>query len=223
MTMASKFLLGLLWIAFIGYAFVFAPPDRPDTFTLVQHLFTGQWSDINPWIVALFNVMGVWPLLYCTVLMADGDRQKLRAWPFVAASMAVGAFAILPYLIFRTPHGDWSGIKTLGLRIWDWRGWGAIALVGAILCFGFGFTQGNWPDFVHQWQTNRFIHVMSLDFCMLSVLFPILVRDDMARRGMSNSSLWVLTLLPLIGPCFYVLLRSNLGAKTESFALADSK
>jgi hypothetical protein len=67
--------------------------------------------------------------------MADGDGQKLRAWPFAAASMAVGAFAILPYLIFKTPHEDWSGTKTVGLRIWDWRGWGAIGLAGAILCF----------------------------------------------------------------------------------------
>jgi hypothetical protein len=221
--MTSKVLLGLLWIGFIGYAFVFAPPDQPDTFTLIQNLSTGQWNGINPLIVALFNVMGVWPILYCAVLMADGDTQKLRAWPFAAASMAVGAFAILPYLIFRKPHGDWSGTKTLGLRIWDWRGWGAIALTGAIFCFGFGFTQGNWVDFVQQWQTNRFIHVMSLDFWMLSVLFPILVRDDMARRGMSNSSLWVLTMVPLLGPCLYVLLRSGLGTKTESFVLAGSK
>jgi hypothetical protein len=219
--MASKFLLSLLWIGFVGYAFILAPPNQPDTFTLIQHLSTGQWDGINPWIVALFNVMGVWPILYCGVLMADGDGQKLRAWPFAAASMAVGAFAILPYLIFRTPHEDWSGTKTVGLRIWDWRGWGAIGLAGAILCFSFGFTQGNWSDFVHQWQTDRFIHVMSLDFCMLSVLFPVLVRDDMARRGMGNSSLWWLTPIPLIGPCFYVLLRSGLLTTDKTFSVAQ--
>jgi hypothetical protein len=65
--------------------------------------------------------------------------------------------------------------------------------------------------------------VMSLDFCMLSVLFPALVRDYMARWGMGNFSLCLLTLVPLVGPCFYVLLRSDLGGKTESFALAGSK
>jgi hypothetical protein len=64
---------------------------------------------------------------------------------------------------------------------------------------------------------------MSLDFCMLSVLFPVLVRDYMARRGMGNFSLCLLTLVPLVEPCFYVLLRSDLGSVTESFALADSK
>jgi hypothetical protein len=57
---------------------------------------------------------------------------------------------------------------------------------------------------------------MSLDFCLLSVLFLILVRDDMARRGMGNSSLWLLTLVLWIGPCFYVLLRSDLGSVTAS-------
>jgi hypothetical protein len=76
--MISKVLLGLLWLGFISYAFVLAPPDSPDTFTLIQHLSTGQWDGINPWVIALFNVMGVWPLLYFGVLFADGDGQKVQ-------------------------------------------------------------------------------------------------------------------------------------------------
>jgi hypothetical protein len=213
--MLRRFLFGAIWVGFIGYAFALAPPDRPDTFALITRLSTGQWDGINPWIIALFNAMGVWPLIYGGILFADGDRQRLRAWPFAVASFAVGAFALLPYLTLRSPHPTWSGTKNWGLKIWDSRWIGVLALVGAIACLGFGLTQGNGSDFIQQWQTSRFIHVMSLDFCMLSLLFPKLVRDDMARRGMDNSPLFWLTLLPLLGPCVYLIMRSPLVSATS--------
>jgi hypothetical protein len=209
--MVSKIFLGLLWLGFISYAFLLAPPDRPETFMLIQNLSTGQWNGINPWVIALFNVMGIWPLLYFGILFADGDRQPLRAWPFAVASLAVGAFSILPYLALRTPHTDWSGQKTWGLRIWDSRWIGAIALLGSAACLWFGFTNGNWSDFMRQWYTSRFIHVMSLDFLMLSVLFPTLIPDDMARRGMDSANLLrFVPIVPLIGPCLYLMMRSPL-------------
>jgi hypothetical protein len=209
--MARKSLFGLLWLGFIGYAIFLAPPDQPDTLTLIQNLSTGQWSQINPWIVALFNAMGIWPLLYCGLLFADGDGQRLRAWPFALASTAVGAFAILPYLVLRIPHQDWSGKPTIGLRFWDSCWLGAIALVGTVACLGFGVIQGNGSDFVQQWQTSRFIHVMSLDFCLLSLLFPTLVPDDLARRGQPDArGLKLISFVPLIGPCFYLLRRAPL-------------
>jgi hypothetical protein len=212
--MVSKIFLSLLWLGFLSYAFLLAPPDRPETFTLIQNLSTGQWAGINPWVIALFNVMGIWPLLYFGVMFADGDRQPVRAWPFAVASMAVGAFSILPYLALRTPHTDWSGQKTWGLRIWDSRWIGAITLFGSALCLWFGFTHGNWSDFVRQWYTSRFIHVMSLDFLMLSVLFPTLVPDDMARRGMDPANLLrFLPIVPLVGPCLYLIGRSPLPTK----------
>jgi hypothetical protein len=207
----SKVLLGLLWLGFLSYAFFLAPPDRPETFILIQNLSTGQWDGINPWIIALFNVMGIWPLLYFGVLFADGDGQKVRAWPFAVASMAVGAFSLLPYLALRTPHTDWSGKKTWGLRIWDSRWIGAIALLGSAACLWFGVAQGDWSDFVRQWYGSRFIHVMSLDFLMLSVLFPTLLSDDMTRRGMDPAGLLrFVAIVPLIGPCLYLMGRSPL-------------
>jgi hypothetical protein len=217
--MLRKFLFGAIWIGFVVYAFIFAPPDRPDTVALITHLSTGQWDGINPWIIALFNAMGVCPLVYFGVLFVDGDGQRVRAWPFAIASLAVGAFALLPYLVLRTPHQNWSGVKSWGLKIWDSRWIGVLGLVGALACLGFGLTQGDGSDFIQQWQTSRFIHVMSLDFCMLSLLFPTLVRDDLARRGMENSPLFWLTILPLLGPCIYLILRSPLGSLSPEKAL----
>lgn len=218
--MVRKLLFGAIWVGFVVYAFGFAPPDRPDTFSLIARLATGPWDGINPWIIALFYAMGVWPLVYSGVLFADGDGQRIKAWPFVVVSFAVGAFAVLPYLILRTPHEDWSGMKGWGLKFWDSRWIGVAGLGGVIACLDFGLTQGNWTDFVQQWQTSRFIHVMSLDFCLLSLLFPTLVPDDMARRGTDNPVLRWMTVLPLLGPCLYLIARPPLKPTQEKMTAA---
>ena len=209
--MSRKIGFALLWIAFSTYAFVFAPPDNPDTITLITNLSTGKISGINPLIVALFNIMGVWPLIYSCVLFPDGRGQKIRAWIFATLSFGVGAFALLPYLALREPNPEFSGTKNIFLKILDSRFTGIVLTLGAAALVAFGLTKGDWSDFVQQWQTSRFIHVMSLDFCLLSLLFPALLTDDMARRGMQNSiAFWAVTLVPLFGPLAYLCTRPPL-------------
>ncbi|MEG4008664.1 DUF2834 domain-containing protein [Microcoleus sp. Pol11C1] len=201
----------LLWIAFTTYAFVFAPPDSPETITLITNLSTGKIADINPLIVALFNIMGVWPLIYSCLLFADGRGQKIPAWLFAVLSFGVGAFALLPYLALREPNPEFRGHKNIFLKILDSRFTGIFLTLAAVGLVAFGLTKGDWYDFFTQWQTNRFIHVMSLDFCMLCLLFPALLGDDMARRGMQNSTaFWAVTLVPLFGPLAYLCTRKSL-------------
>jgi len=216
-------LFWLLWGGFVLYAFLLAPPNQPDTWPLIQRLSTGQWDGINPLIVALFNVMGIWPMVYAAVLLFDGRGQKLRAYPFTIASFAVGAFAILPYLALRQPNPTFSGEKSALLKLLDSR-WtaGAIAL-GTIPLMLYGLTQGNWSAFVQQWQSDRFIHVMSLDFCMLWGLFPFLMQDDMTRRSMQNRGVWTaIALIPLLGALAYWVARPPLATSPdESPAPAD--
>ncbi|MEG4285101.1 DUF2834 domain-containing protein [Microcoleus sp. A006_D1] len=209
--MLRKIGFWLLWIAFSTYAFVFAPPDSPETIALITNLATGKIAGINPLIVALFNIMGVWPLIYSCVLFADGRGQKIPAWLFGTLSFGVGAFALLPYLALREPNPEFSGTKNVFLKILDSRFTAIVLTLGAAALVAFGLTKGDWSDFVQQWQTSRFIHVMSLDFCMLSLVFPALLADDMARRGMQNAAaFWAVTLVPLFGPLAYLCARPPL-------------
>lgn len=215
--MLRKTALWLLWIGVIVYAFIFAPPDQPDTFELIKNLSTGQIAGINPLIVALFNIMGIFPILYSCLLLIDGRMQKIRAYPFALASFGVGAFALLPYLALREPNQTFTGRKTLLLKALDSRWLGILLLLGISGLLVYGLTQGDWQDFGQQWQTSRFIHVMSLDFCLLCLLFPLLLRDDMGRRGLADPRLfWAVSLVPLLGAAAYVALRPPLPEEPEA-------
>ncbi len=199
---------GLLWIGLVTYAFVFAPAQQPDTLALIKNLSTGQWQGINPLIIALFNLMGFLPMIYACLLFIDGKGQKIPAWPFATGSFFVGAFALLPYLALRQSNPKFSGKKNFFLKVLDSRLIGIILTIGVMIFLAFGLLKGNWGDFVQEWQTNQFIHVMSLDFCLLCCLFPALLGDDLARRGIDNSLVfWIITLVPLLGILAYLSLR----------------
>jgi hypothetical protein len=214
--MARKITFGLLWVGFVAYAFLLAPPDQPDTLTLIKNLSTGQWQGINPLVIALFNIMGVMPMIYSCLLFLDGRGQKLPAWIFSLASFAVGAFALLPYLALRQENRTFFGKKNWLLEVLDSRWTGATLAIGAIVLLVYGINAGDWSDFIHQWQTSRFIHVMSLDFCLLCLLFPALLSDDMSRRGLQDKRIfWAVTLLPLIGAVAYLTLRPPIQSSAD--------
>lgn len=208
--------LWLLWLGFISYAFGLAPADSPDTLDLIKNLSTGQVAGINPLIVALFNIMGVFPIIYSCVLYADGRGQKVRAFPFGILSFFVGAFGLLPYLALRQPNPHFEGGKNWVIRLFDSCWLGALVALAAVSLIVYGFSQGNWGDFVQQWQTSRFIHVMSLDFLLLCALFPTLLSDDMARRGLNERWIfWTVALLPFLGAAAYIALRPAIAAESN--------
>jgi hypothetical protein len=209
--MLRKVGLFSLWVGLVVYAFFLAPPDQPDTFELIKKLSFGQWQGINPLIIALFNIMGVWPLIYSALVFTDGRCQKIPAWLFASVSFGVGAFALLPYLFLREPNQEFVGKKNVLIKLLDSRVTGIILTIVAGILVAYGVQGGNWQDFIQQWQTDRFIHVMSLDFCLLCFLFPVLLGDDMARRGWKNPSVfWLISLIPLFGPLIYLCIRPNL-------------
>ncbi|MGD1899690.1 MAG: DUF2834 domain-containing protein [Phormidesmis sp.] len=214
--MVRKIGFALLWLGFGIYAFTLAPPQQPDTFELIAKLSTGQWDDINPVVIALFNLMGIWPIIYACLALIDGAGQKLTAWPFITFSFGVGAFALLPYLALREANDTFEGPKTKLLSVVDsvWTG-RAIALVSLIL-LGYGLLKGDWSDFAQQWQTSQFIHVMSLDFCLLCAVVSPLVKSDMAKRDMHNPALFkAAAFVPLLGVIFYLSVRSPLKTAEE--------
>jgi hypothetical protein len=214
--MLQKITLALIWLTFVIYAFAFTPSPSADTVDLIINLSTGNWEGINPLVISLFNIMGVLPAVYTCLLLFDGRGQKIPAAPFVVGSFGLGAFALLPYLFLRQPNPEWQGDKNLLLKILDSRWTGLVLTLSAIALIGFGSFNGNWADFSQQWQSSQFIHVMSLDFCLLCLLLPVTVQDDMKRRGFNQKWIfWVVTLVPLFGTLVYLCLRPSLPESTN--------
>lgn len=213
----SLFFWGL-WVGFIAYAAIAAPPDQPDTYMLIQNLSTGQWDNIDPVIISLFNIMGIWPLIYCAMLFADGRSQRIPAWPFAMVSFGLGAFALLPYLGLRQPNSSFVGDRTGLVRLMDSRVLGILLTLAAVVLVSYAVAEGDWGDYVRQWQSSRFIHVMSLDFCVLCGLVNALVGDDMARRGMGDRQGLRLAagLIPLFGILLYLCVRSPLQSRSQA-------
>ncbi|MEH2452873.1 DUF2834 domain-containing protein [Nostoc sp.] len=208
--MVRKIAFGVLWLGFVVYAFFLAPPEQPGTFELIKNLSSGQWQGINPLVIALFNLMGIWPLIYSAVVFIDGRGQKIPAWPFAIPSFAVGILALLPYLALREPNSKFVGKKNALLKLLDSRVTGVVLTVATVILIAYGLRGGDWGSFVQQWQTNRFINVMSLDFCLLCLLFPALLGDDMARRSWNPQFFWLIALIPLFGPLIYLSVRPPL-------------
>ena len=136
----------------------------------------------------------------------------------------------MPYLVLRSPNPNSKGPaptptglapNSLVLKALESRWLGVGLLLGAAGLMGYGLLAGDWADFLQQWQTSRFIHVMSLDFCALWLLVPTLLGDDMARRGLDNSVLVaVIAAVPLLGIASYLALRPPL-LDTESAAISE--
>ena len=209
--MKNKLIFGAIWLGFTIYAFAFAPDNDPKTLDLIINLSSGKFQDINPLIIALFNLMGILPIIYTCFLLFDGRSQKIPAWVFVTGSFGFGAFAILPYLALRQPSTVWSGEKNTLLKVLESPITGIFITIGAILLLFWGIVNGNWSDFIQQWHTSKFIHVMSLDFCLLCLLLPVIVKDDLARRNINNSLIFLgITLIPLFGTLAYLCSRNLL-------------
>ncbi len=212
--MGRKLVLWFVWFGFIVYVLLFAPPLQPDTFQPVQTLLAGQLPRINPVILSLFNMVGIWLLIYSCLIFADGRMQRLPAWAFMLASVGTGTIALIPYLALREPNQNFSGLKDSWLELLDSRATGAILAISTLILLAYALFFGDWSGFVQEFQTNRFIHGMSLAFCLFCLLFPYptLLSDDMARRGLTSDSrfFWLVALVPLFGPLAYLCLRPPL-------------
>lgn len=197
--MGTKIVLWLLWLVFVAYTLLLAPLDQPGNLMLIEKLVKLQWMDINPILAAIFSLMGVWPMIYASLLLIDERKQDISAWPSLLLSNGSGVIGLLPYLILRQPNQEFSGQKDILLKTLDSHAFGVfLSLVTAGL-LAYAMLAGDWGDFIQQWHTNHFVHLISLDFCLMCILFPSILGDDMARRGLRDSIIFLAVTLVQLG------------------------
>ncbi|MBE9202347.1 hypothetical protein IQ218_01225 [Synechocystis salina LEGE 06099] len=217
----NRLVLAGLWLALVVFAFGFAPPSDPQTLALIKALSLGQWQNINPVIIALFNLMGIWPMAYAGMLIGDRQGRKFPAWPFVVGSFFLGAFALLPYLVFWPPTTQTDSPASNSepskvTKFWRSPWLGRILFLLAIACVGGAVLLGNWGDYWQQLQTNQFIAVMSSDFLCLTLAFPLLLAQYPYRgQGTRSLPITMMAMVPLFGALAYLSIRPNFEVKDQ--------
>ncbi|GAB4369458.1 MAG: hypothetical protein Kow00121_09420 [Elainellaceae cyanobacterium] len=208
--MVRKIVLLMIWLSFVGYTIWLAPLDRPYTWQVLPKLLTFQLQEVNSYLVAIFWMMGVWPMIYACLLFTDGRMQNLRAWPYFIGSNFMGVLCLMPYFLFRQRQQGFVGPKDQWLDLLDRRSTGFTLLGITVLLVAYAVLTGDWQDFTQQSQSQAFVHLITLDWALMGLVFPLtaLFPGDMARHSIHNSAvLWAVALVPLFGPLLYLCWR----------------
>lgn len=201
---ARRSALGFVWLGLVAWAVFVAPAgDGQDPERIVRWL----QLDGPPLLVAIFNLLGVWPLVYGAVLLRD-PPQRFPAWPFVVLSFATGAYALLPYLILR----KWGvpGREDLGRvrAVMTGRVMGAGLLIASLALVGGGLALGDLASLAEEAPRSGLVTTMTADFVVVTVAWWVLLLDDVKRHGGAS---WAAALgaVPIVGAPLWLVLRAR--------------
>lgn len=195
----------VIWLLLIGYAVFLAPPgESPDP--VFSKILSGEWSDIDPLVFAVFNSLGLFPLVFLTILLLH-DRGRWRAWPFALLSLGTGAFSLLPYFAF----GDKPAKRRTQNRTPRWltrflssRFWLIVLMVmwaGNLLTLLQGFSLEAYRE---AFFSSGLVSVMTVDWF---VLWGLSVYAT--RRFFSDAKAKTLAWIPILGPVLVIWINKK--------------
>ncbi|CAK8567021.1 unnamed protein product [Lathyrus sativus] len=232
----TSILLFLLWAALIYYVSFLSPNQTPsmDVYFL-KKLLNLEGDDgfkMNEVIVSEWYIMGLWPLVYSMLLLPTGrsSKSKVPVWPFLSLSFFGGMYALLPYFVLWKPPPppvEEAELKTWPLNFLESKLTASILLASGIGLVIYAGLAGEevWKEFYQYCRGSKFIHIMSIDFTLLSTLAPFWVYNDMTARKWFDKGSWLLpvSLIPLLGPALYILLRPSLSTSVIAQTTAESE
>ncbi|GMI98586.1 hypothetical protein like AT2G04360 [Hibiscus trionum] len=219
----TSVLLFVLWGALMYYVFNLAPGQTPSRdMYFLEKLLNLKGDDgfkMNEVLVSLWYIMGLWPLVYSMLLIPTGRSSKnnIPTWPFLVLSCFGGAYALLPYFVLWSPPPP--PVEENELEKWPLNFLESKLTAGVSLAAGIGLiiyaglaNADIWREFYQYFRESKFIHIMTLDFTLLSAFAPFWVYNDMTARKWYNKGFWLLpfSLVPFIGPALYLVLRPSL-------------
>ena len=199
----------VIWILLILYAVYWAPGTGANN-PIFPELLNGNIGDIDPLVLAVFNSLGIFPLVFLTMLLLN-DRWRWPAWPFTLLSFGIGAFSLLPYFAFgfRKPEKKLRTPRWLH-RFLRSRFWLIVLIImwagnGLTLLRGFSFA-----DYVDYFFSASLVSTMTVDwFVLYGLSVYTLYRLYPAARYKA------LARIPIIGPVFVLLLNRELTERTH--------
>ena len=187
---------------------------------LIKGLVSAPFSGAtNPIFEALFNSLGVVPAVYAALLLPGAkDQPRLPAVPPIAASFALGFFALGPYLILREPREGPVSRASLGWAtrvVFESKPFAAFNAAFAVFLAGYGVTHADAAaveGFARLWtEQSALCCVSSCDLLVLSIAMYGALAEDMRRRGVFDAGkAAAFCALPVVGPCLWLLARPEL-------------
>ncbi|GAQ86379.1 hypothetical protein KFL_002860030 [Klebsormidium nitens] len=221
--------LWFFWAGLAYYAFAIAPnqtPTRDEYFLGKLTLLIQDDYPINQVLLSEFNIMGIWPFIYTALLIPSGRSKNLRppVWPFASLSMGIGIGGLLPYFALwqqpTPPPPSQEERQKLPLKVLESKIFAGALLAGALGLIGTAVASGpdSWVGFSQYFNESKLIHVMTLDFFCLQLFCPFWLYNDMEFRKWSGRNMWIvpLSLLPVLGPALYLLIRPPLPEPTSN-------
>jgi hypothetical protein len=195
----------LLWIVVLFLLIFGGPPKSVAQDQQLMQLLSFDWTGLSAWKVALFNLLGVWPMLMAVFLWPE--RQRVPYWPFGGLSFVLGMYALMPYFIFRTSQ---SARKEDAVNRWlNKKSTLLVLLLVSSALFIYGLVFGDAGVFWQELKSEHFVFAMSLDALLFQAFALLLLHQDRRRLcwqpGRSLALLFYA--LPLLGVIFYLLLR----------------
>lgn len=186
------------------YATFYAPGSNTENFALIQRMYSSEFRSVNPLTFSVFNLLGVWPMVYAVLVLEEAESQTFPVWPFILLSFFMGGFIYLVYFGLRKPSHVLRPQTKLQKRVETRKNMILLSLVGLLLVL-YGLVYGDWTGYIASFQTNGLVHIMSLDFILISLLFPMLVKDDMIRRDNYNLLDWAIySFIPVLSALYYL-------------------
>ncbi|WIA28357.1 hypothetical protein OEZ86_010904 [Tetradesmus obliquus] len=223
-----------LWAGLMGYVFFLAPNQTPTIDSFVVQKLVGLKAEdpfvVNEVFTSVWNFMGLYPLLYAAMLIPGARSNKLPAWPFVCASVFLGAYALIPYMALWEPKSpqqqlpppeeELGGGSKFFMRAAETPWLGAALAAGSAYWLYNAVTAGGdaWLGYLQFFDESRLCHATSVDFMLCTLLMPFWMSNDAQGRNWDKrgSLVPLLSLLPLLGPSLYLVLRPKTYSSSSS-------
>jgi len=203
---AFRVTIFVLWAAILAYAFLASPPeDEALRDALLRGCFTGRFRGVDASVAAVFSALGILPVLMASFLVPDGRGRRPPAWPFALLSFALGAFAIIPYLVLRRPGGSPDPTR-LGplVRLLRSRALAWLMVAGLVALMAWAIGAGSATAYAHAFRTARLVNLMTIDLGLCAGLLSVLVAHARRTERVTGSdALARLVWVPVLGPALW--------------------
>ena len=200
-----KFLvLSFLLVCFVVIILTFQLPSDEELI-LINDLIFFQYTTLEPLLIIVFYLMGIWPVVQATLLYGDGNEKRIPDWPFLLLSFFTGAYILSVYILMRESRKAKKYQNSL-TKLFDSTSWGICLVILTITLFIMGILLGDPQGYIELFQKYLFVRVMTIDFLLFTMITPITIYIHSVNNSIEVSPfVLVLGMIPILGALYYIL------------------